>query len=77
VTEAPDAAGEVSKEHRDRRRAAFERGAEAHRRAAQVHDDAARFFDAHGKPDQAARHRASAEVERRRAAEDQARADDQ
>jgi hypothetical protein len=50
-------AGDTGEQHRDRRVAAYERSAEAHRKAAVVHDDAARFFDEHGAPDLAERHR--------------------
>jgi hypothetical protein len=53
-------AGFVSEEHKQRRRAAFERAAKAHERAAGVHEDAVSFWVEHGNDVLAARHRRDA-----------------
>ena len=67
VAPPPDGVPAVSDEHRQRRRAAFERAAAAHLRAAGVHDKAVAFFELQGAVEKAARHRMAAEMERLRA----------
>ena len=63
--------------HRRRRRAAAERAAVTHDRAAAVHRATAAFFDEHGDPDKADRHRAAAATDAAQAVQERDEADRQ
>jgi hypothetical protein len=64
----------VSREHRERRRASYEKAAATHRRAQQVELDAAAYFEHHGYPQIAQGHHDAAKRQETLAEADHQRA---